>query len=261
MVNPHKFTAGPGLEALLQQVVCVGNDRCLSITDRWKVSVADADTKSAFPAFNPVVDGPAAVTPVLQVLLAVTANGPFIRNLCRINSTYAVVYLNKNSSKLYKEKNKRLGLAEERRDRMQTTQVEQQPNSGKIRLSGQEAGQAIIEMVLILPLLLLIMAGVFDFGRVLHAYVVVENAAREAAIAGAVEQLSDTSIRNLIDAELQRGGVSGGTAASTITYQSKGSPSAQTLVVNLTYDFPLVILVLPISSVTVRAQVETVTFW
>ena len=116
-------------------------------------------------------------------------------------------------------------------------------------------------MVLILPLLLLIMAGVFDFGRVLHAYVVVENAAREAAFAGAVEELSDTDIRNLIDAELQRGGVSGGTAASTITYQSKGSPPVQTIAINLTYDFPLTILVLPISSVTVEAQTETITFW
>lgn len=144
---------------------------------------------------------------------------------------------------------------------MQTTPAGQQPNGWKIRLSGQETGQAIIEMALILPLILLIMAGVFDFGRVLHAYVVVENAAREAAFAGAVEQLSDTNIRDLINDELQRGGISGGTVASTITYQSKGSPSAQTILVNLTYDFPLTILVLPISSVTVRAQTETVTFW
>ena len=140
-------------------------------------------------------------------------------------------------------------------------QVVQQPASWKSRWSGREAGQAMIEMVLILPLLLLIMAGVFDFGRVLHAYVVVENAAREAAFAGAVEELSDTDIRNLIDAELQRGGVSGGTAASTITYQSKGSPPVQTIAINLTYDFPLTILVLPISSVTVEAQTETITFW
>jgi len=144
---------------------------------------------------------------------------------------------------------------------MNATQVEQQPDSWEIRSSRLEKGQAMIEMVLILPLILLIMAGVFDFGRVIHAYVVVENAAREAAIAGAVEQMSDTSLRALIDAELQRGGVTGGTVASTITYQNKGSPSAQTVIVNLTYDFPLVILVLPISSVTVRTQVETVTFW
>lgn len=127
--------------------------------------------------------------------------------------------------------------------------------------SHQETGQALIEMVLILPVILLILAGVFDFGRVLHAYVVVENAAREAAFAGAVEQLSDTSLRNLIDAELLRGGVTTGSAASTISYQSKGSPSAQTIIVNLTYDFPLIIGLLPISSVTLRTQVETVTFW
>lgn len=129
------------------------------------------------------------------------------------------------------------------------------------QISSQETGQALIEMVLILPLILLIMAGVFDFGRVIHAYVVVENATREAAFAGAAEQLSDANLRNLIDAELLRGGVTTGTAASTISYQSKGSPATQTIIVSLTYDFPLVILLLPISSVTVRAQAETVTFW
>lgn len=135
------------------------------------------------------------------------------------------------------------------------------PTHWRIGLSKQEKGQAMIEMVLILPLILFIMAGAFDFGRVIHAYVVVENAAREAAFAGAAAQESDSSLRALIDAELLRGGVTGGTAASTITYQNKGSPSAQTVIVNLTYDFPLVILVLPISSVTVRTQVESVTFW
>ena len=144
---------------------------------------------------------------------------------------------------------------------MQAIQVDQQPEGWQTGLNWQEKGQAMIEMVLIMPLILLIMAGVFDFGRVIQAYVVVENAAREAAFAGAAEPLSDTALRSLIDAELVRGGVTTGTAASTITYQSKGSPSAQTVIVALTYEFPLVIFALPIPSVTVRAQVETVTFW
>lgn len=44
-----------------------------------------------------------------------------------------------------------------------------------------ESGQAIIEFALTLPLLLLIIMGVFDFGFMFQRYEVVTNAAREGA--------------------------------------------------------------------------------
>lgn len=124
-----------------------------------------------------------------------------------------------------------------------------------------ERGQSIIEMAIIMPLILFIMAGVFDFGRVIHAYVVVVNATREASFAGAAEQLSDSSLQTLIDEELARGGVSNGTPTTTITYADSGSPAVQTLTVTLAYEVPLVILSLPFTSVTVRSVAQSVTFW
>jgi Flp pilus assembly protein TadG len=144
---------------------------------------------------------------------------------------------------------------------METLQTDQQIDGQRAWSSKEEKGQAMIEMVLIMPLILLIMAGVIDFGRVIHAYVVVVNAAREAAFAGAVEQVSDSDLVTLIADELQRGGVTEGTATSTITYQSQGSPTAQTINVDISYEFPLITLVLPFPSVTVQTQTETVTFW
>jgi len=144
---------------------------------------------------------------------------------------------------------------------METLQTDQQIDGQRAWSSKEEKGQAMIEMVLIMPLILLIMAGVIDFGRVIHAYVVVVNAAREAAFAGAVEQVSDSDLGTLIADELQRGGVTEGTATSTITYQSQGSPTAQTINVDISYEFPLITLVLPFPSVTVQTQTETVTFW
>jgi hypothetical protein len=45
-------------------------------------------------------------------------------------------------------------------------------------------GQAVIEMALTLPLLLLIVFGIFDFGFMFQQYEVVTNAAREAARIG-----------------------------------------------------------------------------
>ena len=44
-----------------------------------------------------------------------------------------------------------------------------------------ERGQAIIELALTLPLLLLVVLGVFDFGLMFQRFEVVTNAAREGA--------------------------------------------------------------------------------
>jgi hypothetical protein len=47
-----------------------------------------------------------------------------------------------------------------------------------------ERGQAIIELALTLPLLLLVVMGIFDFGLMFQRYEVVTNAAREGARVG-----------------------------------------------------------------------------
>ncbi|NPV08792.1 MAG: hypothetical protein HPY83_12635 [Anaerolineae bacterium] len=49
---------------------------------------------------------------------------------------------------------------------------------------GQQ-GQNLAELALVLPLLILLFVGIADLGRAFHAFIVVENAAREAARYGA----------------------------------------------------------------------------
>jgi Flp pilus assembly protein TadG len=44
-----------------------------------------------------------------------------------------------------------------------------------------EAGQAIVELALVLILLLLLLVGAADVGRAFHAYIIITNAAREGA--------------------------------------------------------------------------------
>ena len=46
-------------------------------------------------------------------------------------------------------------------------------------------GQTMVEFVLLLPILLMLLLGVADFGRVFHAGVVIESASRAAAEAAA----------------------------------------------------------------------------
>jgi Flp pilus assembly protein TadG len=54
----------------------------------------------------------------------------------------------------------------------------------EMRIHRPQAGQTAVEFALILPILVLILMGVFDFGRAFYAYSVVANAAREGARAG-----------------------------------------------------------------------------
>ena len=50
----------------------------------------------------------------------------------------------------------------------------------------QEKGQALLEMALILPVLLLILGGIIEFGRIFHADLVITGASREGARAAVV---------------------------------------------------------------------------
>jgi Flp pilus assembly protein TadG len=52
-------------------------------------------------------------------------------------------------------------------------------------------GQALVEFALILPIFVLILVGLFDFGRAIYAFNTVNQAAREAARLAIVDQTID----------------------------------------------------------------------
>ena len=52
-------------------------------------------------------------------------------------------------------------------------------------------GQSVVEFALVLPIMLLLLAGAIDLGRLFYAYVAVENAAKEGALFGARSPLCD----------------------------------------------------------------------
>jgi Flp pilus assembly protein TadG len=49
-------------------------------------------------------------------------------------------------------------------------------------------GQGLVEFALVIPLILLLFMGIFDFGRAIYAYNTVANAARQGARVAAVNQ-------------------------------------------------------------------------
>jgi len=56
---------------------------------------------------------------------------------------------------------------------------------GKL-LHDRRRGDALVEFVLLAPTLLLVLYGIFEVGRVVDAWLIVQNAAREGARAGSV---------------------------------------------------------------------------
>jgi len=71
----------------------------------------------------------------------------------------------------------------------------------------KERGQAVIEIALTLPLLLLVVFGIFDFGFMFQRYEVVTNAAREGARLAVLPQYTPTEARNRVLDYLRVGGV------------------------------------------------------
>ncbi len=55
----------------------------------------------------------------------------------------------------------------------------------------REKGQSMVELALILPILLLLLFGTIEFGRVFYSYITITSAVREGARAAAVGKTDD----------------------------------------------------------------------
>lgn len=95
-----------------------------------------------------------------------------------------------------------------------------------------ERGQSVVEMALLLPVLLLLLAGIFDFGRIFYSYVHLQMASQETVRLGGLGR-QDTEIiqfaRSYVDLgdptklqvginPVQASRISGGYVTVTLTY-------------------------------------------
>ena len=55
------------------------------------------------------------------------------------------------------------------------------------RIRATETGQSLVEFAMVLPLFLVLLFGLVDFGRAFYSWIVITNGAREGARAGAVQ--------------------------------------------------------------------------
>lgn len=59
-------------------------------------------------------------------------------------------------------------------------------------------GQSVVETAIILPLIILILMGIFDFGMMFNNYLIISNASREGARSAAVGS-SDYQIKTIVE--------------------------------------------------------------
>ncbi len=100
---------------------------------------------------------------------------------------------------------------------------------------GRESGQNLVELGLLLPILILMLGILFDLGRAFNAYLVITNAAREAARVGAVTPSNASAMQAAALDEVQRGGLDPALAQAQVSVDY----GTRVVQVTVTYQFPL----------------------
>jgi|DewCreStandDraft_1066081.scaffolds.fasta_scaffold00058_64 Flp pilus assembly protein TadG len=120
-------------------------------------------------------------------------------------------------------------------------------------------GQSVVEFALALPLLVLLIFGIIDFGRALNVVVILSNAAREGARAGIARGATDDEIRTRAQAIA---GLAGNVTVEILPGPRATLNSGQTLTVRVRTGFspvtPLLAALLPGGSIPLQAQASRV---
>ncbi|TQS40725.1 TadE/TadG family type IV pilus assembly protein [Cryptosporangium phraense] len=101
---------------------------------------------------------------------------------------------------------------------------------GRRSSSGSDRGAAAIELAIILPIMLVMIFGVIDFGRLISAQATLSDAAREGARALAFNQ--DATLR-----AQKVTGTTGTTVTASVPCPTSGSTAASTATVTVSQTF------------------------
>jgi Flp pilus assembly protein TadG len=95
------------------------------------------------------------------------------------------------------------------------------------RLKG-EKGAELVELAVVLPLLLILIAGIVDFGFLLQSFQVVTNAAREGARIGVLPGYNTSDIQGRVASYITAAGLAGTptTTVSAVSITPGGGGSA-----------------------------------
>ena len=109
------------------------------------------------------------------------------------------------------------------------------------RLTGRprkrEDGQSLVEFALVIPIFLLVLFAIVDFGMAFHAWITVTNSAREGARLGSVHAPAATIEQRVRDTSdtLDQGNLS----VTVTNADDQGGQPGESVVVDVSYDYSL----------------------
>ncbi len=110
----------------------------------------------------------------------------------------------------------------------------------------RERGQALLETAIALPLVLLVSAGIFEFGRAYQTWQVLTNAAREGARVAILPGSTASDVQSRVQTALNAGQLSNASTATVGVDQnatvSIGATTAGASVVTINYPFSFMVL-------------------
>lgn len=103
-----------------------------------------------------------------------------------------------------------------------------------------ERGSQLIEFAIVVPILLLVLAGIFDFGMMFRTFEVVTNAAREGARVGVLPGYAPVDVQARVDAYMAAAGLNDPYTVNVVNVPvatGAGTFTARAVTVNYTYPF------------------------
>jgi Flp pilus assembly protein TadG len=139
------------------------------------------------------------------------------------------------------------------------------PKQPLVHRAKHSTGQSLVELALTLPLLILILIGVLDLGRMLNAYVTIQNASREGARYGTDYPNDIAGIRQHVQTEAANSGITitnamipDPTVQNDGTYKDapNNTQPNQSITVRVNYPFALITTYLFAGQQTIQLSVS-----
>jgi Flp pilus assembly protein TadG len=131
-----------------------------------------------------------------------------------------------------------------------------------IRFRRRPRGQALVESALVLPILILLVMGVIDVGRVIFAHVALQEATQEGAIYGAFKPNPRSAVQARVTNSSSAAWVSG--ASVTVCHVDRTAPAQDRITVTSTYPLDLLTPIVPdilgASTVTLNISITATNF-
>ena len=112
-----------------------------------------------------------------------------------------------------------------------------------VKLAKEEKAQSLVELALVLPVLLLILFGIVEFGRIFHAYLVIANAARTGARVGVIKN-DDSQIVSAVEGAVEPSDLDLSSLTIDITPVQANRTSGDSLTVEVGYEVDLFVPVI-----------------